>query len=73
MKRKDVRRVVKVCQVCQSIDPAPVKWARGELNVDEIWRRVGMDVTHVNGYHYLIVIDCGSPFGDACSDKTLTV
>ena len=27
--RKDVRRVVKACQVCQSIDPAPVKWARG--------------------------------------------
>ena len=27
--RKDVRRVVKACQLCQSIDPAPVKWARG--------------------------------------------
>ena len=27
--RKDVRRVVKACQVCQSIGPAPVKWARG--------------------------------------------
>ena len=25
---RDVRRVVKACQVCQSIDPAPVKWAR---------------------------------------------
>ena len=57
--RKDVRRVVKACQVCQSIDPAPVKWARGELNVDEIWRRVGMDLTHVNGCHYLTLIDCG--------------
>ena len=34
--RKDVQRVVKVCQVCQSIDPAPVKWAKGELNVDTI-------------------------------------
>ena len=59
MTRKDVRRVVKACQVCQSIDPAPVKWARGELNVDEIWHRVGMDVTHVNGCHYLTLIDCG--------------
>ena len=27
--RKDVLRVVKACQVCQSIDPAPVKGARG--------------------------------------------
>ena len=57
--RRDVRRVVKACQVCQSIDPAPVKWPKGELNVDEIWHRVGMDVTHVNGGHYLTLIDCG--------------
>ena len=27
--KKDVRRVAKACQVCQSIDPAPIKWARG--------------------------------------------
>ena len=54
--RKDVRRVVKVCQ---SIDPAPVKWARGQLNVDETWHRVGMDLTHVSGCHYLTLIDCG--------------
>ena len=52
--RRDVRRVVKV-----SIDPAPIKWPKGKLNVDEIWHRVGMDVTHVNGGHYLILIDCG--------------
>ena len=57
--RRDVRRVVIACQVCQSIDPAPVKWARGQLNVDETWHRVGMDVTHVNGCHYLTLIDCG--------------
>ena len=57
--RRDVRRVVKACQVCQSIDPAPVKWARGQLNVDETWHRVGMDVTHVCGCHYLTLIDCG--------------
>ena len=57
--KKDVRRVVKACQVCQSIDPAPVKWPKGKLNVDEIWHRVGMDVTHVNGGHYLTLIDCG--------------
>ena len=26
---KDVQLVVKACQVCQSVDPAPVKWASG--------------------------------------------
>ena len=57
--KNDVRRVVKACQVCQSIDPAPVKWARGDLNVDEMWHRVGMDVTHVDGCHYLTLIYCG--------------
>ena len=57
--RRDVRRGVKPCQVCQSINPAPVKCARWELNVDEIWYRVGMDVTHVNGCHYLTLINCG--------------
>ena len=56
---EDVRRVVKACQVCQSIDPALVKWPKGKLNVDEIWHRVGMDVTRVNGGHYLTLIDCG--------------
>ena len=35
--RKEVQRVVKACQVCQSVDPAPVKWTWGELNVDKIW------------------------------------
>ena len=57
--RKEMQRVVKACQVCQSVDPAPVKWTRGELNVDKIWYRVCMDITHVKGYHYLTLIDCG--------------
>ena len=57
--RKEVQRVVKACQVCQSVDPAPVKWTRGELNVDKIWYRVGMDITNVKGSHYLTLIDCG--------------
>ena len=56
---KEVQRVVKPCQVCQSIDPASVKWARGQLDVDEIWNRAGRDVAHdVNGCHYLTLIDC---------------
>ncbi len=39
-----VREVVRECEECQSIDPAPVSWKAGRLDVCENWRRVGMDV-----------------------------
>ena len=39
--------------------PAPVKWAKGELNVDEILDRVDIDITHVNWSDYLTLIGCG--------------
>ena len=42
-----VQEVVKECEECQSIDPAPISW------------KVGMDVTHFEGRHYLTLIDCG--------------
>ena len=54
-----VREVVRECEECQSIDPAPVSWKAGRLDVRENWRRVGMDVTHFGGRHYLTLIDCG--------------
>ena len=54
-----VRSVVRECQECQSIDPSPVHWPKGELSVKETWCRVGMDITHHNGEHYLTLIDCG--------------
>lgn len=57
--RKDVQRIVQACQVCQSIDPASVRWTPGDLSVDDIWYRVGMDITHHEGRHYLSLIDCG--------------
>lgn len=57
--RDDVERVVKKCQVCSSIDPAPVRWERGHLDVPDLWSRLAMDITHVNGQHYLTLIDCG--------------
>ena len=44
---------------CQSIDLAPVSWKAGRLDICENWRRVGMDVTHLEGRHYLPLIDCG--------------
>ena len=54
-----VREVVRECEECQSIDPAPVSWKAGRLDVCENWRRVAMDVTHLGGRHYLTLIDCG--------------
>ena len=33
----------------QSIDPAPVHWSKGALNVKQTWHQVVMDITHCNG------------------------
>ena len=57
--RGEVQEVVSKCQICHSIDPAPVRWKRGHLSVAEVWSRVAMDVTHFRGRHYLTLIDCG--------------
>ena len=57
--KEAVRKVVRECEECQSIDLAPVSWKAGRLDICENWRRVGMDVTHLEGWHYLILIDCG--------------
>ena len=57
--RRSAQRVVKDCVECQSIDPAAVKWKKGSLEVEEVWQRVAMDITHVGARHYLTMIDCG--------------
>ena len=54
-----VRAVVKECQTCQSIDPAPARWRKGRLGTDTTWSRLGMDVTHYGSQHFLTLIDCG--------------
>ena len=54
-----VREVVRECEACQSIDPTPVSWKAGRLDICKNWRRVGMDVTHLEDRHYLTLIDCG--------------
>ena len=33
--RSTVTEVIKACNTCNSIDPAPVHWKRGRLDVDE--------------------------------------
>ena len=47
------------CQVCQSIDPAPNKWKQGDLSVNNVWERLGMDITEYRGSSFLTIIDCG--------------
>ncbi|KFD46646.1 hypothetical protein M514_12501 [Trichuris suis] len=47
--KRTVRKVISTCNVCQSIDPAPAKWKRGHLQVDKIWQRIGMNITHCGG------------------------
>ncbi|XP_043231265.1 uncharacterized protein LOC122386281 [Amphibalanus amphitrite] len=54
-----VREVVLACETCRSIDPAPVKWKKGELSVATVWERVAMDITHFRGGTYLTLVDCG--------------
>jgi hypothetical protein len=36
-----------------------VRWNKGCLSVGEIWHRVGMDITHYEGQHFLTLIDHG--------------
>ena len=57
--RAEVRDVVKKCDVCRCIDPAPVKWRQGSLGVEETWWRLAIDITHHVGRDYLSIIDCG--------------
>ncbi len=59
VQRRQVRSVVKSCRECQSFDPAPERWQKGELGVPEIWSRISMDICHVRSHHYLTLIDCG--------------
>lgn len=54
-----VTDVIKACNTCNSIDPAPVHWKRGRLDVNETWKRLAMDFTHYKGSHYLTLTDCG--------------
>ena len=59
VKEGQVREVVSRCERCCSIDPAPMKWEKGSLGVDVMWDRVGMDITHYQGMHFLSLIDHG--------------
>ena len=51
------REVIRNCDKCQSIDPGPMHWKMGRLDVRKNWSWVGMDVTHFWGGHDLMQID----------------
>ena len=53
-----VREVIKNCNKCQSIDPTPVHWKIGWLDMHKNWSRVGMDMIHFGGQYYLMLLDC---------------
>ena len=57
--RKDVEEVIEQCHVCKRVDPAPVQWENGHVNVNDDWYRIAADITHYKGASYLTVIDCG--------------
>ena len=68
-----VREAVRNCDKFQSINPAPVYWKIGRLDVGKNWSGVEMDVTH---WQYLTLINCSSNRfaigGGPCYARTLT-
>lgn len=54
-----INKVISECHQCNAIDPAPVHWNTGHLEVEEIWSRVAIDVTHYAGEKFLTIIDSG--------------
>jgi len=56
---KDIQQIILQCNHCQSIDPAPVRWEKGNLDVDEIWKRIAIDVSKFEESKYLTIIYCG--------------
>jgi len=61
--REFVKKFVQNCEQCCRIDPSVTfKWERGKLSSGEIWERLAVDITHVNGHPYLSVIDDHSRF-----------
>ncbi len=57
--KETAKSVVKACETCRSIDPAPVHWKKGKLGMKDNWSRLVMDITHHNGENFLTLIDCG--------------
>lgn len=57
--KQEVDYAIRGCKECLSIDPAPVHWEHGNLDIGKVWFRVACDITHYGAYKYLTLIDCG--------------
>ena len=48
-----VAEVVRSFKVCRKVNPAPVKWEHGHLDVDANWQRIAVGA-YVGGKPYLV-------------------
>ena len=69
--KETANSVVKACETCRSIDPAPVHWKKGKLGVKDNWNRLAMDITHHNSENFLssTVDPLDLQYGGHCTDK----
>lgn len=44
--RSSVEEVVRKCEKCQSVDPAPTVHEKGNIGAEDNWKRLAIDVTH---------------------------
>ena len=57
--KQSVEKVVRGCERCQLIDPAPASHEKGEIGVKDNWKRLAIDVTHHRQVAYLSIVNCG--------------
>jgi len=55
----EVKRMIKECNKCNSIDPSLKRVTHDSLSIQSNWERLALDHTHYNGITYLSMIDCG--------------
>ena len=53
------QKAIRLCEECQSIDPALIQWEKGKLKVNRNWQRLGMGIKHYSTRHFLTLTDCG--------------
>ena len=54
-----IKLAIWTCEECQFIDPAPVHWEKGTLEVNGNWQRLVIDIMLYGAHHFLTLTDCG--------------